>query len=118
MENVLSDDVAEMGRHRHSLMRFSASLKTALICGWTLDIFAAMSCMVLLGGSPKTSPIIFSCVSTQSLSKCKGRCRESTFTVCSCLAALITTVSLRAAVFMPSWLNLLFSSSVTKSTAS
>ena len=98
MENVLSDDAAEIGRHRHSLMRFSASLKTALVCGWSLDIFAAMSCTVLPGESPKTSPIPFSCVSSLSLSKCKGRYRESTFTVCSCLAALITTVSLRAVV--------------------
>ena len=70
VEHFLNDEATEMGRHRHSLMRFSAYLKVALVVDevktWSLHILAAMSFVVLQGESPKMSPIIFSWISSRA----------------------------------------------------
>lgn len=85
----------------------STSLNRDFGFGWSLEVFAALSCTVLLGESLRTSPKIFSSVSNWLL-QYRVRCSQSTVDVCLFLVALMTTW---VAVFLPSWLNLLLSSS-------
>lgn len=96
VENVLSNDGAEMGRHVIVWWHFQLLWKRVFVCGYSWDIFAAMSYTVLQGELLlQTFLAAFPVSPCQNAGEGAGNPHS-----CPFLSAMMTTFSRRAAVFM------------------